>query len=225
MILKELDPFHYGGQHELAARVSADRVAYCLRRYFRRSTQIDVLNELRVLAGPALAHVDHLLLHPYGLIVLQRDDVVGRVRIHDDGDWLHWVDGAPVPIGSPITDAYVQALLFKSYLDKRVRQKGFFDRLELDVLVVVSDECEIEWPLTGRLAEVCNRDEIYDRVIWAVERCRGARPGPGLLSEPEREVLGAFLRRSHIQDRDATGGQGRAPGGQTGLRGTGASHD
>lgn len=206
MILKELDPFRYGGEDALAARVSADRVAYCLRRFFRRHTGVDVLNGLRLLCAGSIARVDHLLLHPYGLIVLQRDDTTGPVRIDSDGQWQPGGDGVQGPIGSPITGAYVQALLFKSYLDQRVRQKGFFDRLELDVLVVVSDECQITWPLTGRLAEVCNRDEIYDRVIWRIERCRSAATGEGLLTARERNILGAFLRRSHLPGLEAATG-------------------
>ena len=88
MILKELDPFHYGSQDALAVRVSADRVAYTLRRFFRRSSEIDVLNGLCVLAGSGFARVDHLLLHPFGLIVLQRESMAGRVRIDDDGQWV-----------------------------------------------------------------------------------------------------------------------------------------
>ncbi len=199
MILKELDPFRHGSQDEMAARVSADRVAYCLRRFFRRHTEIDVLNGLRLFADNAVAQINHLLLHPYGLIVLQRNDAVGRVQINDDGQWRQWVDGVAVAVGSPITSAYVQALLLKSHLDKRVRQKGFFDQLGLDVLVVVSDDCHIEWPLTGRLAEVCSRDEVYDQIIWRVERCRSAATGAGLLSGRERQILGVFLRHSHMQ--------------------------
>ena len=206
MILKELDPFHYGSQDALAVRVSADRVAYTLRRFFRRSTEVDVLNGLCVLAGSGFARVDHLLLHPFGLIVLQRESMAGRVRIDDDGQWVRRVEGVPVSVGSPITRAYVQALLLKSYLDSRVQQKGFFDQLELDVLVVVADDCQIEWPITGRLAEICNRDEVYDRVIWRIERCRRSATTPGLLSERERRILGSFLRRSHFP------GQAPAPG-------------
>lgn len=206
MILKELDPFRYGGQDQLAERISADRVAYCLRRFFRRHSGIDVLNGLRVLSGDSVAQVDHLLLHPYGLIALQRDDVEGPVQIDDDGQWLRWADGVAVSMGSPIRDAYVQALLLKAYLDQRVRQKGYFDQLELDVLVVVPDDCLIQWPKTGRLAEICHRDEIYDRVIWRIERCRSTASGAGLLTGPERRILGEFLRRSHVQGLDAAPG-------------------
>lgn len=197
MILKELDPFHGGDEQAFAARISADRMAYYLRRYFRRSDTVDVLNGLRIRSGGSMARIDHLLLHPHGMLVIEREDASGRVQIDDDGNWTLFEDGRPVVLGSPITRAYVQALLLKAFLDRRVRQKGFFDNLELDVLVVVADDAEIEWPQTGQLVEVCNRDAVYDRVTQRFEQCRLAARRPGPLTQVERRTLGSFLCLSH----------------------------
>jgi hypothetical protein len=144
-----------------------------------------------------MARIDHLLLHAHGMLVIEREDVGGRVQIDDDGNWTSWTDHRPLVLGSPITRAYVQALLLKAFLDKRVRQKSFFDNLELDVLVVVADDSEIEWPQTGQLVEVCNRDAVYDRVAQRFEQGRLAARGPGPLSEAERRTLGSFLCLSH----------------------------
>lgn len=197
MILKELDPFHGGDEQAFAARISADRMAYYLRRYYRRSTSVDVLNGLRIRSGGTMARVDHLLLHDHGMLVIEREDVSGRVQIDDDGNWTCWADERPLVLGSPITRAYVQALLLKAFLDRRVRQKGFFDNLELDVLVVVADDCAVEWPQTGQLLEVCNRDAVFDRVSERFEHCRKAARAKGPLTEAERRTLGSFLCLSH----------------------------
>ena len=196
MILKELDPFP-GGPQALAAQISADRMAYYLRRFYRRSDVIDVINDLSVRSGHSTARADHLLVHAYGLLVVQREDLSGRVRIDDDGQWLQWSSGQAVSMGSPITRAYVQALLLKAFLDKRVRQKGFFDKLDLDVLVVVSDDCEIEWPATGQLAEVCHREQVFERVTARVAQSQDDATLAGPLNPSERRVLGRFLRLSH----------------------------
>lgn len=196
MVLKELDAF-LGGPDDLDARISADRMAYYLRRFYRRSTEVDVINDLSVSSGNSVAHVHHLLLHAHGLMVLMREDVTGRVQIDDDGQWQQQIGPQRVGMGSPITRAYVQALLLKAFLDKRVRQKGFFDKLELDVLVVVSDECEIEWPPTGRLSEVCSRDQVFQRVTARLAECRASAKGVGPLTVKERLILGRFLCVSH----------------------------
>jgi hypothetical protein len=196
MILKELDPF-LGGPQEVEARISADRMAYYLRRFYRRSDSVDVVNDLSVRSGRSTARADHLLLHAYGLLVVKREDVSGYVLIDDDGQWLQCSNGQAVAMGSPITRTYVHALLLKAFLDKRVRQKGFFDKLELDVLVVVSDDCEIGWPPTGRLAEVCHREQVFARVTARLAQSRSGATLAGPLSPSERRVLGRFLRLSH----------------------------
>ena len=199
MILKELDPF-LGSPQALAARISADRMAYYLRRFYRRSDTVDVVNDLSVRSGHSTARADHLLMHDHGLLVVQREDVSGRVEIDADGQWLQHGDGQLLPLGAPITRAYVHALLLKAFLDKRVRQKGFFDKLALDVLVVVSDDCELEWPPTGRLAEVCNREQVFDRVTECVAQSRPATSTlAGPLNPSDRRVLGRFLCRSHCR--------------------------
>ena len=196
MILKELDPF-LGDPQALAARISADRMAYYLRRFYRRSDVVDVINDLSVRSGNSMARVDHLLVHASGLLVVQRKDISGRVRIDDDGQWLQWRSGQGVSMGSPITRAYVHALLLKAFLDKRVRQKGFFDKLDLDVLVVVSDDCEIEWPASGQLPEVCNREQVFERVTVRVAQSRDGATLAGPLNPGERRALGRFLDLSH----------------------------
>lgn len=196
MILKELDPF-LGGPENVASRIAADKVSYCLRRFFRRSTEVDVFNDLSIRSGSSPARVDHLVLHSFGLLVIEREDGGGRVRIDDDGQWLQCAGTHNQPMGSPITRAYVQALLLKAFLDRRVRQKGFFDLLELDVLVVVSDDCVIEWPPTGPLPEVCARDQLFQRISSRLARCREEATGPGALHAGERRILGEFLRQSH----------------------------
>lgn len=202
MILKELDPFHGGDDKAFAARISADRLAYYLRRYYRRSTEVDVINGLRIQSAGSMTRIDNLLLHSHGMLVIEREDVDGPVQIDDDGQWNAWMHGRMEFLASPITRAYVQALWLKAFLDRRVRQKGFFDNLELDVLVVVSDDCEIRWPQSGRLVEVCSREAIHDRVSARLAQCRAAARRPGPLTAVERRTIGWFLSSSHWPGSD-----------------------
>lgn len=181
----------------MAVRISADRMAYYLRRFYRRSTEVDVLNGLRLRVAGSVARIDHLVLHAHGMLVVEREEVVGDLLIDDDGQWTRMDDGVPVAIGSPITRAYVQALMLKSFLDERVVQRGFFDRLDLDVLVVLPDGCNPQWPATGRLVEVCDRESVHDRISQRLAQCRAANRLPGPLTQGERRTLGGFLRQSH----------------------------
>lgn len=197
MILKELDPFFGRSQDDIAGRIAQDRMAYHLRRFFGKSTEVDVLNYLRVGSGNSVAHVDHLLLHPYGLLVVERESLTGRIQVKDDGQWIRWRGNQPSEMRSPITRAYLRALSLKAFLDKNVKQKGFFDGVELDILVAVPDVGAIEWPSMGRLAEVCNADQVFERVNNRVAQCRRVAVASGVLSPSERRRLAEFLCSLH----------------------------
>jgi hypothetical protein len=197
MILKELDPFYGHRQEEIAARIAQDRMAYHLRRFFGKSQDVDVLNYLRVGSGSLVAHVDHLLLHPYGLLVVERENLSGRVQITDDGQWMRWRDNQATEMRSPITRAYLRALSLKAFLDKNVKQKGFFDGMELDVLVAVPDTGSIQWPSMGPMAEVCNADLVFERVNQRIMQCRRMAVASGVLNAAERRRLGDFLCSLH----------------------------
>ena len=197
MVFKELDPFYGRTQEEIAGRIAQDRMAYHLRRFFGKSQDIDVLNYLRVGSGTAVAHVDHLVLHPFGLLVVERENLVDRVQIKDDGQWLRRRNDTVTEMRSPITRAYLRALSLKAFLDKNVKQKGFFEGVELDILVAVPDTNLIQWPTMGPLVEVCNADQVYERVNQRVMQCRRFAAGPGVLSGSERRRLAEFLRSLH----------------------------
>jgi len=196
MILKELDPFR-GNPGDIDARLEADKLAYYLRRYYRRSYAVDVLNGLRVQSGHSVAQIDHLLMHAHGLLVLMREPTRGRMRVSLDGDWLQWSTSGWRQLPSPITHAYVQALLLKSLLDRRVQQPGFFDRLEFDVLVVLDDGYELQWPDSGSLVEVCKREEVFERAEGRFAQSASQALRPGSLTPTERQTLGEFLCLAH----------------------------
>lgn len=206
MILKELDPFR-GGPAEVAGRIAADKLAYQLRRHYRRSHEVDVLNGVKVHAGPAVAEIDHLLLHGHGLVAVMRESGRDRIRVDDEGRWFRASDGGWQPMGSPITHAYVQALLLKSLMDRRVNQRGFFDQIEIDVLVVLDDDCVLEGEHADGLAEVCRRDEVHDRIEERLAQCVRSARRPPPLNEAERRTLGEFINVVHQRgDRPLGGG-------------------
>ena len=63
--------------------------------------------------------------------------------------------------------------------------------------MVVSDDCQIDWPTTGRLAEVCSRDLVFQRLTARLAQCRASATQAGKLTASERRILGAFLCQSH----------------------------
>jgi hypothetical protein len=197
VIFKELDPFRSEDKFEVAGRKAEEQMAHYLRRFFGSSPDVDVLNYLRIDLGGEVAQIDHLVLHPYGLLIVESKSVAGSVQIKEDGQWIRWFNKQPKGMRSPVTQAKMQLMLLKELLDRTVKQKGFFDQVRMDVLVAISDAGTIQWPPSGALPEVCKADQVPDRVIQRVDQFRKIRQAPDLLAPEHRRVIGEFLKRVH----------------------------
>ena len=125
MIRKELDPFEGFGKFELSGRKAEEQMAFYLRRFFGSSADVDVLNYLRIDLNGEVAQMDHLVLHPFGLLIVESKSVSDGVQITDDGQWMRWFNRKPSGMASPITQAHLQGKLLKELLEKTVKQKGF----------------------------------------------------------------------------------------------------
>lgn len=182
-------------------------MAHYLKRFFGRSQEIDVLNYLRISLGGEVAQMDHLVVHPFGLTIIESKSVSGSIQLKDDGQWIRWFDKRPQGVRSPVTQAKMQAMLLRELLSCTVRQKGFFDRVDLDVLVAVSDSGTIQWPSSGPLPEVCKADQVPKRILHkvAIERSSGSTE---VLSSQHRQAISEFLIKIHqpVQGSKAAGG-------------------
>ena len=197
MIRKELDPFEGSGKLEYAGRKAEEQMAFYLRRFFGSSADVDVLNYLRIDLNGEVAQMDHLVLHPFGLLIVESKSVSDGVQITDDGQWMRWFNRKPSGMASPITQAQLQGRLLKELLEKTVKQKGFFDQIRLDVLVAISDSGTITWPKSGALPEVCKADQVPDRINNRIEQFRKLRKEPDILTGEHRRVIADFLLKTH----------------------------
>lgn len=72
MIRKELDPYACSGKLELAGRKAEEQMSSYLRRFFGVNADVDVQNYLRIDLSGEVAQMDHLVLHPFGLLIVRR---------------------------------------------------------------------------------------------------------------------------------------------------------
>jgi len=197
VVFKELDPLDWPSGAGPARRGAEEQVPYYLRRHFGDSSQVDVLNQLCVTTGGLVTSIDHLVLHAHGMVVIDSRSVSGHLQVEEDGRWACLEGSRMRVIRSPVTRAYQQALSPKAFLDKKVRQKGFFDRVELDVMVAVPDTRAIRWPASGAQIEVCNADALPRLVSARIDQYRALGAGPGLLVAQQRRRLAEFLVLKH----------------------------
>lgn len=197
MIFKELEPFSSQDKYQIAGRKAEEQMAHYLRRFFGGSTEVDVLNYLRIDLAGEVAQMDHLVLHPYGLLIVESKSVAGSVQIKDDGQWIRWYNKQPQGMRSPVTQAKMQVMLLKELLHRTVKQKGFFDQVHMDVLVAISDSGTIQWPASGPLIEVCKADQIPERIVGKLDKHWSDGKAPGALTAEHRRVIGDFLCKVH----------------------------
>ncbi len=106
MVFKELDPLDWQAGTGLARRAADEQMPYYLRRHFGDSTQVDVLNQLCVTTGGVVTRIDHLVLHAYGMVVIDSHSVSGHLHVEEDGRWVCLEGSHMRVIRSPVTRAY-----------------------------------------------------------------------------------------------------------------------
>lgn len=90
MIVKELDPFQSEDKLAKSGRAAEEQMAFYLKRFFATDSDVLVLNGVRLEEDGDAAQIDHLLIHSYGLTIVESKSVHGKIQIKDDGQWIRW---------------------------------------------------------------------------------------------------------------------------------------
>ena len=113
MIKKELDPFEGSDKYAVSGRKAEEKMAFYLKRFFSSHSDIHVLNHIRLEANDDAAQIDHLLVHPYGMAIVESKSVHGKLQFKDDGQWIRWYGKESKAIASPVTQARLQDKFLK----------------------------------------------------------------------------------------------------------------
>lgn len=121
MILKEKDAYlnsagSGGDQRAYYGHKQEEDVAFQLRREFGEHKQIHVINDLRLEYRGERAQIDHLILHPYGFIIVESKSIVGEVTVNAAGEWSRSYQGNWMGMPSPIRQGELQLDLLKALL-------------------------------------------------------------------------------------------------------------
>jgi hypothetical protein len=193
VIVKELDPFQSEDKLAKSGRAAEEQMAFYLKRFFATDSDVLVLNGVRLEEDGDAAQIDHLLIHSYGLTIVESKSVHGKIQIKDDGQWIRWFGtNQSKGIASPLTQARLQERFFRKALGTAAKNPAFFDKLTIDTYIAISDSGVILWPKSGPVDNVCKADQIADKVIESnVSRARQMiEPA---LSEENRKKIAAFL--------------------------------
>ena len=119
MILKEKD-FIQSSQPQIAAGEKQEKdVAFFLRREFKDEDSIFVLNDLRINVDGENAQIDHLVVYPYGFVLIESKSVKGEIKINKHGEWNRSLNGKWSGMPSPLMQAKLQRNLLHKFLVER----------------------------------------------------------------------------------------------------------
>jgi hypothetical protein len=148
-------------------------MAFYLRRAFAEAPDVLVFNDLRVERNGEIAQIDHLILHRWGMIIIESKSVTSRVKINEREEWSRLWDGRDRGMASPVLQAKRQADLLRRLLDDHALDlvgKVFglmqvrFGAMPIDLLVAISDDGVIQRTKKNPLPEVMKADQISERV-------------------------------------------------------------
>lgn len=188
MIAKTKDAVTPADRFEQAGAAAEGQMAFYLRRAFGDAADVFVFNDLRLQVGDDSAQIDHLVLHPFGLFIVESKSISGAVEINAHGEWVRTWGGRRTGMPSPIQQAKRQAEFLRALLTKHKQTlrdtwvmgylQGGFGGCPIDVCAAISDRGIIKRNGTNP-PEVLKADLVCDRIRQEIDRHRRAS---GLLS-------------------------------------------
>lgn len=120
MILREKDYIQSTHPQIAAGEKQEKDVAFYLRREFKNEESILILNDLRISVDGENAQIDHLVVYPYGFILIESKSVKGEIKINKHGEWTRSLNGKWSGMPSPLMQAKLQRdLLLKFLIERR----------------------------------------------------------------------------------------------------------
>ena len=208
MIQKDADQFNTKDKF-LQAGLDAERqLAFYLKREFEDNPKIHVLNGIRLENNDDAAQIDHLIIHRYGMILVENKSVVGKIIINDRNEWSRQFDflkGMP----SPVKQGKRQAIFLKKYLNafgpQVSKTLGFqrgYAKMPIDILVSISDSAVIQRQ-KGSDENVYKADQIPDNINEIIRNYHKEKGlisfsiRPYILSDQNIDEICRFLIHAH----------------------------
>jgi len=191
MIIKELDPFSSDDKFAKSGRAAEENMAFYLRRFYQDDPKIYVLNGIRLEENNDAAQIDHLIIHPNGMIVVECKSVLGKLQLKEDGQWVRWYGNQSKGMGSPVKQAEMQITFLRKFLNnKTTNNHNYFDNLPIEILIAISNDGIFIPPKNNPNAasEVCKMDMVNERIDEIRNRSKGQ-----LLTDKNMSLISEFL--------------------------------
>lgn len=197
-----------------AGRKAEEQMAFYLRRNFVRTSNVHVLHDIRVVHNDEVAQMDHLVVHQFGITIIESKSVSAAVRVNSRDEWerQHGKDWRGMP--SPVLQARRQGLVLKQLLLHNQSDllgpvalglgQSTFGAMALDVFVAISDNGRVIRQMPDVAPEAIKADQVPERIQRLIAEYRrmnlslinfaALAKGPRSFSAKETSTIAAFLR-------------------------------
>ena len=214
MIIKEVDYIETNDKFLKAGLSAEKQMAYYLQREFKDDENVLILNGIRLESDGDSTQIDHLIMHRYGMVIVESKSVYGTVEINDHGEWHR--AGSDIGMPSPIEQAKRQATFLKKYLGKSKLKpaQGVFESLfrdatyediNVEVLIAISDTGIINRSKNTSDDKIYKADMITGKIKELIRYYKDnespfnfdSKSAPMTLNAEDRKKIADFLVKSH----------------------------
>ena len=150
MILKGISLKNTISPTAKAGQEQETNVAFYLRRAFKDHPRVFVINDFKFTYNAETAQIDHLIVYPYGFILIESKSITGEVKVNSFSEWTRSFNNKWSGMPSPIKQVELQQkLLLELLLENKsnillskllgIKQQGFKGRCWDNVCVVSSN--------------------------------------------------------------------------------------
>jgi transcription elongation factor Elf1 len=116
MILKDKKPLNAVSPTAKAGQKQEQDVAFYLRRAFKDNKKVFVINDFKFSHNEETAQIDHLIVYPYGFLLIESKSIKGEVKVNDLGEWTRSLNSKWSGMASPIKQVELQQKLLRELL-------------------------------------------------------------------------------------------------------------
>lgn len=116
MILKDKTLQNAVSPTAKAGQKQEQDVAFFLRRAFKDHKQVYVINDFKFTHNDETAQIDHLIVYPYGFVLIESKSIKGEVKVNGLGEWTRSLNSKWSGMASPIKQVELQQKLLREML-------------------------------------------------------------------------------------------------------------
>lgn len=199
------NPAYTVGQGDNAEK----QMSHYLLRAFGDLKDVFVFNDLRIKRNGEFAHIDHLVLHPYGVFIIDSKSIHGEINVNYCNEFSRGRIGMQSPVAKAKWQGdLLRSLLHDNRLSLRMEFQGGFNQCPIGVCVAISDGATVnKGGGHDDVPELLQADAVCSFITDEVERHKKARKllrredgkyGLYSLLPAEQESIRDFLLQSHF---------------------------